>query len=263
MSEKQEILNYFNILKTNSFLGSSYLFVGEDFSLVSDIAKLINCKNDFCNSCWDCKQIERGTHPDLFIVEPQELTIKIEQIREAIRFLSLKSFKLKNKILVIKNAQALSQAAANAFLKNLEEPPKNSFIGVCTTKLEGILPTIISRCRKIFLPANEKAVELSMASSVVSFLEGGKVEFSDRKKFASFLWTLIVLLRNNLVEQTGYQNNDLLKIKGCEIILKSYSIDRMHSILKDILMIYGAHDSININLALNLIRMKLSNEVNH
>ncbi len=257
MPEKSEILNYFDILKKNSFLGSSYLFIGEDFSLVSDIAKLINCKNDFCNNCWDCRQIERGTHPDLFVVEPQELTIKIEQIREAIRFLSLKSFNLKNKVLIIKDAQSLSQAAANAFLKTLEEPPKNSFIAVCTTKLEGMLPTIISRCRKIFLAPSERAFEPSMAGSVLDFLEGKNVEFSDRKKFASFLWTLIVLLRNDLVGKTGYQNNDLLKIKGCEIILKPYTIDRMHSILKDILMIYGAHDTININLALNLIRMRL------
>jgi len=257
MDQKQEVLNYFNILKKRCLLGSSYLFVGEDFSIVGDIIKLINCQNNFCNSCWDCKQIERGTHPDLFIIEPERFSIKIEQIREAIRFLCLKSFKLKNKALIIKDAQYLGPAAANAFLKTLEEPPKNSFIAVCATKLEGMLPTIISRCRKIFLPPGDKEIDPAMVSSVVDFLEGQNLEFSDRKEFSSFLWTLIMLLHNTFLGQTGYQNNELPKNKGYEIILKPYGPDKMHSILKDILKIYGAAENINMNLALNLIRMKL------
>ena len=263
MAEKQEVLNYFNIVRKRTLLGSSYLFIGEDFSLVYDIVKLINCQNDSCGKCWDCKQIERDTHPDLCIIEPEGFSIKIEQIREGIKFLCLKSFKLKYKVLIIKEAQNLGVAAANAFLKTLEEPPKNSFIAVCTSKLEGMLPTIISRCRKIFLPSGIKEIDSSMQTSVARFLEGQTVEFSDRKDFSSFLWTLIVLLRKHLAVCAGWQNNELPKNEGYEIILQSQGVDKLHNVLKDILKIYGARDNINMNLALNLIRMKLSNVVNH
>ena len=257
MAQKQEILNYFSILKNRSLLGSSYLFVGDNFSIVGDIARLINCQNDFCGNCWDCKQIDKGTHPDLFVVEPEGLSIKIEAIREAIRFLSLKSFKLKNKVLIIKDAQCLGPAAANAFLKTLEEPPKNCFIAVCSSKLEGMPPTIISRCRKIFLPPKPGEIDPSMIDSVVGFLRGENLEFKDRKKFVTFLWTLIMFLHDSLVSKATGLNNKLPKVNDYEIILKPYSLSKMHNILKDILKIYSAGSSVNMNLALNLIRMKL------
>ncbi len=259
MTESREILNYFRILDERSSLGTSYIFIGEDFSIVSDILKVISCEADayFCNECWDCKRIETNSHPDLFIIEPESLTIKIDTIREGMRFLSLKSFQLKNKMVVIKSGNSLTPQAANAFLKTLEEPPKNSFIAICASKLEGILPTIISRCRKIFLPARFKESDVSEFSLVSEFLRGKSIVFKDRKKFSSFLWTLIILLHNDLLSKVEGRNNQLHQTDERKIIFKSYSVDRAQNILKDILKIYEACNNININLALNLIRLRL------
>jgi len=201
--------------------------------------------------------IEKQGHPDLFIVEPEGLTTKIETVREGIKFLSLKSLKLKKKVLIIKDAQSLSPAAANAFLKTLEEPPKNSFLAVCSSKLEGVLPTIISRCRKIFLPFKEDELKNSIFESAIEFLKGRDIEFNDRKKFASFLWALIRLLHNGILDKTGGQNNRLPCERECEIIFQPYQIGELCGILKDILKIYGAQNNINMNLALNLIRMRI------
>jgi len=256
---REDILNYFSILNKRELLGTSYLFIGEDIQAIVDIAKLISCTKElgFCDSCWDCKRIEEDNHPDLFTISPDGFSIKIESIREGMRFFSLKSFRLKNKIMIINDAQALTPAAANAFLKTLEEPPKNSFIAISTSKLDGLLPTIISRCRRIFLSSREKEADQSLEGNVFNFLKGQDLSFTDRKRFSSFLWTLITVLHEDLIAKSGFANNQLPQAAEREIILGSYSLSQIHSILKDILKIYGAAKSVNMNLALNLIRLKL------
>ena len=256
---REEILSYFHILKKRELLGSSYLFIGEDTSLIGDIVKLISCSRDlyFCNNCWDCRRIESGNHPDLFIIEPDGLSIKIEAIRKGIHFFFLKSFQLKNKVMVIKEAQNLTPAAANAFLKTLEEPPKHSFIAITASKMEGLLPTIISRCRKIFLPSAPKKIDNSLDDCVFRFFGGEDIRFGDRKKFSAFLWALIEVLRRQLLLRADFKNNQLLQSAEREIILSSYNQGQIHSILKEVLKVYGAYRSVNMNLALNLIRLKL------
>jgi hypothetical protein len=191
------------------------------------------------------------------VVEPDGFSIKIDKIREGMRFFSLKSYRLKNKVMFIKDAWAFSPAAANAFLKTLEEPPRNSFIAIATSKLEGLLPTIISRCRKIFLPALPENLDRGTEESVSAFLRGEDLRFPDRKKFSAFLWELITVLRRGLLSRSGYNNKRLPGNRESEIIVNSYSLEQIAGILKDILEIYGAAKSINMNLALNLIRLKL------
>ena len=259
MDKRKEIIDYFSILKKRDSLGTSYLFIGEDYTLANDIFKLINCQNDlcFCGECWDCKAIDKSNHPDLFFVEPEGLTTKIDKIREGIRFLTLKSFRAKNKILVIKDAQSLSLGSSNAFLKTLEEPVKNSFIAIYTTKLEGLLPTIISRCRKIFLPFNEITEEESFLNDeVYTFLKGGQVDFKDRKKFGLFLNNFSDILLKYVVSKVKNQNNDLIETKGYEIFLKRFTIEKIQDMIDCVLKIYSTYNSVNIKLALNLIRMK-------
>ncbi len=264
MKQQEEILNYFYTLKEHNCLGVTYCFIGEDFSVVTDIIKLINCQADsyFCNNCWDCKKITQSKHPDLFVVEPSGLTIKIESIREAIGFLRLRSFRLKRKVVVVKNAQSLTPQAQAAFLKTLEEAPDNSFIALCATKLEGLSPTIISRCRKIFLPFESQQQTLSSQGLISEFLAGRDLVFKDRKEFSAFLWGLILSLHSSLLAKTGVRNNQLSNYQDCAIILSSYSPLDLQVILGEVLKIYSAHNSVNMNLALNLIRMKLNQEVN-
>lgn len=258
---REDILNYFSILKKRELLGTSYLFIGEDAQVIVDVAKLISCTEEvsFCGNCWDCKRIEEGNHPDLFTISPDGFSIKIESIKEGMRFFSLKGFRLRKKIMIINDAGALTPAAANAFLKTLEEPPKNSFIAISTSKLDGLLPTIISRCRRIFLPSRRPGedTDRSLENSVFSFLKGQDLRFTDRKRFSSFLWTLITVLRDDLISKSGFVNNQLPQASEREIILGSYDLNQIHSILKDILKIYGVAKSVNMNLALNMIRLRL------
>jgi len=259
VSSCKEILNYFDILEKRNSLGSSYLFIGEDIDVVYDVVKMIGCEEStsFCDSCWDCRKINEGNHPDLFIAQPESLTLKIEVVRQAMQFLSLKSFKLKKKFVIIKDAHLLNQEAANAFLKTLEEPPKNSFIGVCSSKLEGLLPTIVSRCRKIFLPSKDKNIDIYKNSKTANFLQGKYVEFKDRKEFANFIWNFALLLHKSLIFKAGFKNKNLPQFSASDTILGNYDIDRINDILQDTLKIYSVCKNINMNLALNLIKIKM------
>lgn len=259
MVNPEQILDYFRILDKTDSLGTSYLFIGQDTSVVTEVIKLINCQQQesLCNNCWDCKQIQKGTHPDVFVAKPDGLTTKIETIREAIKFFSLKSFRLKHKAIIIEDGTTLSPAASNAFLKTLEEPPKSAFIGICASKLEGIIPTIISRCRKIFLPSMQKEPDTESIMLARSFLEGEDLIFKDRQRFSQFLEALIILIHAGILKKANYENNQLLSMSNYEIIAESHDIFKLQNILKDILEIYAAAKTVNINLALNLIRMRL------
>ncbi|MDD3296849.1 MAG: hypothetical protein PHU64_05760 [Candidatus Omnitrophica bacterium] len=259
MSQREEILNYFYILKKRRRLGSSYLFVGQEFSLLEDILKLISCSgNEYsCGTCWDCRNIAQGVHPDLHIIEPEGLSTKIESIRQGMRFLSLKSFCLSHKLLIIKDAGSLTLEASNAFLKTLEEPPPNSFIAVCAFGLEGILPTIISRCRRIFFPFVSKKPEISRKEEVTRFLEGENLVFKERKVFSDFLSTLINILHFVVISGIPVLNNKLPQAAGREIILPSLSPEKAMDILKYTARVYEARQSININLGMQLIKTRL------
>lgn len=262
MQGKDRILNYFSLLKTRNIIGKSYLFLGDNFSLVKDIVKLINCKEDknyFCRNCWDCINIENDFHPDLFVLKPQTLTITIENIKECQQFLRLKSFRAAKKALIINEAHAIGEAAANAFLKTLEEPPRGSFIAICAQKADSLIPTIVSRCRKVFLPPEENAAEKCDISKILPFLNREMIKFKNRSDFSEFLYNLAMALEDSLLFSLGGKNR-LLKASDCEIILKCLKVNSVRdysAALKDILEIWSDAATINENLALNLIKERI------
>ena len=259
---QSKILDYFKVLKEKNLLGSSYLFIGSDYSLVYEVIKMINCveDNDYCDKCWDCKQINQMQHPDMVIVSPEPTTIKIERVREAQKALSLRSYRLPKKVVVIQEAESMSLAAANAFLKTLEEPPKNSFIAVCASRMEGLLPTIVSRCRKIFLPFKESTADTSILGDLRLFLEGERIRFGDRKKLGEFLWTFIVLMRDRLVQNSTDDEENLILPKGYKEMSSYLRINDKESIenlLTNLLQVYSAYKTVNENLALQLVKTAL------
>jgi DNA polymerase-3 subunit delta' len=96
---------------------------------------------------------QSGGHPDFFGISPDGVFIKIEQIRELISALSLKSYLGGRKVAVINDADAMNRSTANAFLKTLEEPPDNTVIILVTSNPSALLRTVISRCRVVpFVP---------------------------------------------------------------------------------------------------------------
>jgi len=150
---------------------SSYLFAGESgigkkYTAIN-LAKTVNCLKavdsehipvDSCDACSSCKKIDAGVHPDYLLVSPEGGKIRIEEIRPVDNRLSLKPFEGKNKIVIIDDADTMNVFASNAFLKTLEEPPKDSLIILVSSKPDNLSDTIRSRCSRInFTPLSYEA----------------------------------------------------------------------------------------------------------
>jgi hypothetical protein len=102
------------------------------------------------------KKLASQNHPDFFKLDSEESDIKIEQVRELQRWLSIPPLESERKIAVIENAQHLTAACANALLKTLEEPPPYALIILKTNSASRLLPTIRSRLFSIQFPDNDR-----------------------------------------------------------------------------------------------------------
>lgn len=149
-------------------LANSYIFSGEPGIgkklTALNFAKAINClkseatpelltpnselptRPDACDKCEACLKIESGSHPDLLLISPEDRQIKIDEIRLIDEALSFRPFEGRKKIVIIDDADAMNIAAANAFLKTLEEPPEDSVIILISSRSDRLPATIRSRC---------------------------------------------------------------------------------------------------------------------
>jgi DNA polymerase-3 subunit delta' len=144
-------------------LAHAYLFTGPDAIgkrlVATHWAMAINCESPpseqfgGCGSCRACTMALAGSHPDLIVIEPDGLFIKIEQIRALQAALSLTAWSGSRKIILIDRADRLNMEAANCLLKTLEEPPHASLLILISASPEDLLPTLRSRCHIIrFVP---------------------------------------------------------------------------------------------------------------
>jgi DNA polymerase-3 subunit delta' len=99
-------------------------------------------------------------HPDFLIVqpEPDKHSISIDKIRDAIRFLNLKSHQSGAKLALISPAHAMTRPAANSLLKTLEEPPGNSCLVLVASAQSRLPATIVSRCHRVRIPIPPRPV---------------------------------------------------------------------------------------------------------
>lgn len=112
-----------------------------------------------CGRCASCRRVEAGTHPDVAWIAPAASTIKIEQVRELIREAHLRPLAARKRVFILREADRLSEEAANSLLKILEEPPDDILLVLITSLPDALLPTIRSRCQQVpFLPVDPGAV---------------------------------------------------------------------------------------------------------
>lgn len=119
--------------------------------LVDGVAFTLLCKSPTtsgpCDGCQSCALRKAGSHPDLHILE-SEKQLGVDKIREGIAKLNGTAQMSGNKVLVIPKADSMTEAAANALLKTLEEPTNNTYLLLITESLSKLMPTIRSRCEK-------------------------------------------------------------------------------------------------------------------
>jgi DNA polymerase-3 subunit delta' len=234
-------------------VASAYLFTGESGigkrSAALNFAKALNCvkdgdtlhvmrdekedenasrithylsRFDACDECPSCRKIDAMTHPDLVVVAPEKGEIRVGEIRAVEGALSFKPFEGKRKVVIIDDAEAMNQAAANAFLKTLEEPPDESMVILITAHPDMLPETIRSRCCRLnFVPLSADAdytlstmVRLSMGrpglalssdlekdrqrfiALLRNMLEGDSETWADREEMERWIDTAFIVLRD-------------------------------------------------------------------
>ena len=112
-----------------------------------------------CGACPACRKMAKQQHPDLHLLEPEKGVIKIDQVRELQKELSLRPVESPKKACIISQADRMNQASANAFLKTLEEPPGNALLILLSDTPTALLPTVLSRCQRLrFSPLSQEVL---------------------------------------------------------------------------------------------------------
>ncbi len=184
----------------------AYLFCGPPGlgrrTLALRLAQALNCTKPLapgvpCGLCRDCKQIEAMQHPDMNVIQaldgdnlPKEGgTLKVDQIREVQRSLSLKPYQSKYRVALFLRFQEANDNAANALLKTLEEAPAHAILLLTADTPEQLLPTIISRCEILRLrPLPIEAVESDLIyrgvdeerARLLAHISGGRPGYARR-----------------------------------------------------------------------------------
>lgn len=152
------------------------------------LAQSLLCENadpqshQACGTCDACHWFSQGNHPDFRLVEPASMQeesadsdgdeaktadkpdkkassqISIAQIRELESFVSVSTHRDGYRVILLHPAEAMNANAANAILKMLEEPPADTRFLLVTSEPKRLLPTVVSRCRRLEMPAPEKSV---------------------------------------------------------------------------------------------------------
>ncbi len=173
-------------LVTSGRVPGSLLFTGDAgigkklFAL--ELAKALNCRQrngvEACDECSSCKRISRSTfppftsdddnkerliwseHADLAMVRPFKQVIRVKPMRELEREANFRPFEGAARVFIVEDADYMNEAASNALLKTLEEPPPTSHLILTTSNPTALLATIRSRCQIIrFAPIAADEVE--------------------------------------------------------------------------------------------------------
>jgi len=183
----------------NQRLSKAYIFngpegVGKD-ALAIEFAKAVNCLNSDgevpCQRCANCRPIGALVHPDFRVVYPasakdlqkegaQRLEKKakdpyfplaknalakilIDNMREIKQFVSLRIHSARHRVVLISEADRMNEAASNSILKLLEEPPPQTIFILTTSRINRLLPTIVSRCQVVnFAPLQAGEIQMEL-----------------------------------------------------------------------------------------------------
>ncbi len=119
--------------------------------LALELARALNCIGDEppCGQCVHCRQIERGSHPDVTILEriDGKDSVSIAQVRAFRQESALRPYQGRHKVYIIAGAEALTLQAADALLKTLEEPQPYVTIVLTAVDADSLPGTVLSRCR--------------------------------------------------------------------------------------------------------------------
>jgi len=124
---------------------------------------------DACGQCKSCLLLVAGSHPDNYVLEPEEpdKPIKVDQVRDLVSFVVQTSQMGGRKVVLIEPVEAMNINAANALLKSLEEPSGNTVLLLVSHQPSRLLPTVKSRCVQQACPLPSEQMSLAWLDSAL------------------------------------------------------------------------------------------------
>jgi DNA polymerase-3 subunit delta' len=154
----------------------AYLFSGPPgigkYTLARAFAQALNClEPPRCGQCRACRLIARDSHPDVrTLARPSDKkNLGIDEIKALREEVALKPLEARHKVYLLREAEDLSEPAANALLKTLEEPPPSVVLVLTAADASLLLPTVVSRCQHLHLrplPFQAVAAHLQAAAGL-------------------------------------------------------------------------------------------------
>ena len=139
-------------------------------NLAVAFAGALLCDDNGCGICHSCKLALSGNHPDITVLATERVGISIEEVRELVANSALGGSMGRYRIMVIEDADRMTERSSNVLLKALEEPPAGTVWLLCAPSEADMLPTIRSRVRRVALktPAVAEVAELLVSRDGVS-----------------------------------------------------------------------------------------------
>lgn len=201
-------------------LTHSWLFTGPTGSgrslVAQSFAAALVCSNGGCGKCIDCETAMNGSHLDIEIMKIDGLSIKVDEIRELISRSSFAPSVSNWRVIVLREVQRLTEAAANALLKAIEEPSSRTIWLLSATSITDVSPTLRSRCRHIQIRTpTEKSIvkllierdniDLSIAEKIAKISQGniGRANFLSKNLESRFRRDEVIDLILNLKDPSS------------------------------------------------------------
>jgi DNA polymerase-3 subunit delta' len=144
-------------------MSHSFLFTGPPGSGRSNaaiaFAAALQCEErpPGCGACHSCHTVQAGSHADVSVIRTEKLSIGVDEVRDLVRRAALAPVGRRWQVMIIEDADRLTEQAANALLKAIEEPTDRTVWMLCAPTVEDLLPTIRSRCRLVTLTTPSSA----------------------------------------------------------------------------------------------------------
>jgi len=186
-------VDYLKQSLANGRLAHAYLLLGQAHigkgTLALELAKALNCLDEQaerpCGRCLACRKIAHSTHPDVRVLEPEGGSLKIDQIRQLQREITLTPHEGRHRVSILRSFDRATPEASNCLLKTLEEPPSQVVLCLTAPNVSPLLPTIVSRCQLLHLrPLPLEAVESALIerwgveqekAALLAHLSGGRL----------------------------------------------------------------------------------------
>ncbi|MFT3887912.1 MAG: DNA polymerase III subunit delta' [Arachnia sp.] len=152
----------------------AWLFVGPPGSGRSNAAKAfaaaLQCPRGGCGSCEECRTTLSKAHPDVTLLSTEQLSIGVAEVRALVGRANVSPIKGRYQVVVVEDADRITERGADALLKGLEEPAPRTIWLLCAPSPDDVIITIRSRCRviKLVTPSDDAVTELLITRDGIS-----------------------------------------------------------------------------------------------